>query len=134
MCKLHQLLPCLHTYNSLVLHSYQLMIIIQKFFILPILVFLAISLSMIEETFLRSIYHNIGTLFDISWMTISKNSPSISNFGHGWIFFAITLVSLSSIQKDYRKIIGFILIFNSVFLLVTFLIWKWKGFSFYKKS
>ena len=90
------------------------MITILKFFILPALAFLTISLSVIEEVSLRSIYHNVGTVFDIGWMTTRENSPIISDLGHGLIFFVFTLAALASFQKNYWKIIGFILIFAAI--------------------
>jgi len=89
------------------------MTIISKFFILPALIILAISLSIMEEISLRSIYRYFGEIFDIHWITIRNNSFIITNFGHTLVYFIITGVSIATFRKNIQKLIFIIVIFSA---------------------
>ncbi len=86
------------------------MLFILKFFVLPLLVGLAVYLSTIEATSLNAIYDNIGNEFDIVWITTGNSHQLISDIGHGIIYFTIALISFVSFRKYYRRTTGLIML------------------------
>ena len=85
------------------------MTIFFKYITLPILLVFAIYFSSTDATTLRSIYQNVGVIFNIPWMSSGENSIVISDVGHGVIYFMITLISLACFRQYLKITIGLIL-------------------------
>ncbi len=86
------------------------MLYILKFFVLPLLVGMAIFLSIIDAKSLNAIYDHIGIELDIVWMTTKNSHQLISDLGHGIIYFTIALISFVCFKKYYRRTMGLIVL------------------------
>ena len=75
----------------------------------------------------RTLYFPIGLHLGNNWAT--RHLVSKSNDGNS-IFYTLNNATFDT----WPSFICFILLFNVVFLLLTFLIWKWGDFSFGKKK
>ena len=75
----------------------------------------------------RTLYFPIGLHLGNNWAT--RHLVSKSGDGNS-IFYTFNNTTFDT----WPSFIGFILIFNGVFLILTFLIWKWNDFSFGKKK
>ncbi|WAC01750.1 CPBP family intramembrane metalloprotease [Lacinutrix neustonica] len=97
------------------------------------MVFLIISIPVAHLFFATALLKSKTLLFPIglhlgnNWAT--RHLITSSNTGN-----SILYTENNASFDTWPSFIGFILIFNGVFLLMTFLIWKWKGFPFDKKG